>query len=62
MLISSAFEFTHNRDAALWQEFELAQQEYDAVRLLPVFTPSRSEKYRAARERLNRARELLADA
>lgn len=59
MLLAADFEIVHNRQDALHQEYRLAREELDATRHLPLFAPGSVARYQAARERLNRARELL---
>jgi predicted transcriptional regulator len=62
MLITPGFEIVFNRTYALRQEYELARKEYDEVFDLPYDAPDRRERFQAARERIDRARGLLASA
>lgn len=62
MLISPGFEIIYNRTYALRQEYQLARREYDEAFDLPYDYPGRSDRFRAARERMVQARRLLARA
>ena len=58
-VISGLFVIERNRPEAIRQEFDLAKQHYDGVcASRDVFNPDHTERFRDARERLNRAREL----
>lgn len=58
-MLSGFFVIEHNVREAIRQEYELARKHYDeACATLSVYNPTHSERFRAARERLNRARDL----
>lgn len=59
-MILRAFSFEHNVSHAIRQEYDLARQHYDDVCAhRNVFDPAHTERFRDARDRLNRARELM---
>jgi len=62
VIVSGAFEIIYNRTYALRQEYHLARQEYDEAFDLPFDDPGRSDRFRAARDRVATARRLLARA
>lgn len=60
MILAGFFSFQHNRDEAIRQEYFLARSHYDEVLALrDVFNPAHTERFRAARDRLNLAREFM---
>lgn len=60
MTVLRIFEFEHNRREAVRQEYELAREHYGEVRAhRQVFNPDHTKRFRDARQRLDRASELL---
>lgn len=62
MVISPGFEIVFNRVFALRQEYEMGRKDYDEAFDLPYNDPDRDNRFRAARARRDRAKELLARA
>ena len=63
MTVLRVFNFEHNVRDVIHQEYAMARQHYDEVcASRKVFDPAHTERFRDARERLNRARELMLRA
>jgi hypothetical protein len=61
-MVAGLFDLEHNREEAARQEYELAKQHYDFVNAhRNVFNPEHTQKFRDARDRLNKAHSLLLD-
>jgi hypothetical protein len=60
MELSEYFTIAHNVPDAIRQEIDLARQHYDQVTACrDVFNRSHGERWRDARDRLNKARDLM---
>ena len=61
-VITVSDSFTYNREDAILQEIELAKEQYHTACLMPYYAEEAADRYRAARERLDRARGLAYGA